>query len=84
MTEVSRESPNEKIAGLTEEAEGVFDEMDHMAYLNSLPFNFSQNRLNTLRDLSTFLSFIINLMILFTYHKSLDPTDSEKQINEDS
>ena len=41
MTEIPRESPNEKLEGLTEEAEGVFDEMEHMAYLKSLPFNFS-------------------------------------------
>lgn len=41
MTEVPRDSPNEKTEGLVDEAEAIFDEMDHMAYLNSLPFNFS-------------------------------------------
>jgi hypothetical protein len=33
MTEIPRDSPNEKIEGLAEEAEGCFDEMEHMAYL---------------------------------------------------
>jgi len=41
MTEIPRESANEKIEGLTDEAEGVFDEMNHMAYLKSNAFNFS-------------------------------------------
>lgn len=41
MIEIPRESANEKIEGLVEEAEGVFDEMEHMAYLKNQPFNFS-------------------------------------------
>jgi len=41
MQEAPRESPNEKVEFLVESAEGIFDEMNHMAYLDSLPFNFS-------------------------------------------
>ena len=33
MTDAPRESPSDKIESLLEEAEGVFDEIEHMAYL---------------------------------------------------
>lgn len=81
MTEIPRESPNEKIEGLTAEAEGVFDEIEHMAYLKSRPFNFSQNRLNFLRDFSTLISFAINFMMILTYHKEIDPNDPLRYVN---
>lgn len=41
MTDIPRDSPNEKIEGLVEEAEACFDEIEHMNYLRKLPFNFS-------------------------------------------
>ena len=42
MTDIPRGSPNEKIEALSDEAQGVFDEIEHMAYLKARPFNFSQ------------------------------------------
>jgi hypothetical protein len=74
MQEAPRESPNEKVEFLVESAEGIFDEMNHMAYLDSLPFNFSQGRLNFLRDVSTLVSFLINILMIVTYHKEIDPS----------
>ena len=33
MAEIPRESPNEKVEGLVDRAEGVFDELEHLEYL---------------------------------------------------
>ena len=34
MDEIPRETPNEKIEGLTEYSEQLFDEMEHLSFLN--------------------------------------------------
>jgi hypothetical protein len=73
MAEVPRESPNDKVEGLVDRAEGVFDELEHLEYLQNLPVKFSQERLNFLHDLSIFLSFAINILMLATYHIAINP-----------
>ncbi len=41
MADVPRESPNEKVEGLVDKAEGVFNELEHLDYLQKLPIKFS-------------------------------------------
>lgn len=67
MRDIPRETINEKVEGLIEYSSELYDEMDHFAYLKSLPFNFSSARLNFLRDLSTILGFLINLIMIASY-----------------
>jgi len=51
--------------------------MDHFAYLKSLIFNFSSARFNLLRDMSTILGFLINILMIFTYTTVLSEGDGE-------
>ena len=67
-----RETPNEKIEGLMSNAVDIFDEMRHLSYLNTLPIYFSSSRLNFLRDLSTLIGFLINIVMLATYSTTFD------------
>jgi hypothetical protein len=55
--------------------------MHHMAYLDQLPFNFSQGRLNFLRDFSTIVSFLINLLMIITYHKEINLDNAQESVN---
>ena len=71
----NRESPVEKIEGLMKASESLLEEIEHMAFLKTLPINFSFKRMNFLRDFSTFLSYLINLLILVFYHYELSSID---------
>ena len=82
MLEASRDSPNEKIQSLVNASPSLFDEMNHMAYLNTLPIKFTVKRYNFLRDFSTVLAFGINLLILATYIKNFDLSFSETTVVE--
>lgn len=81
MAEVPRESPNEKVEGLVDRAEGVFNELEHLEYLQKLPIKFSQERLNFLHDVSISLSFMINFLILISYHLVINPKHSNSSVN---
>ena len=74
MVNVNRDSPNEKILGLIKVAPKYFDEMMHMSYLSSLWFRFTNDKLNSLRDLSTLFAILINLVILLTYARDVNET----------
>ena len=58
----------------------MIEEMNHMAYLETLPFSFSIQRMNFLRDFSTFLAYVINIFILLLYHKDFN-SDYKTAIN---
>ena len=66
MQEVNRSSPNEKITGLMTASPALFDEMEHMTFLRSKRVTLNMKRYNFLRDFSTILSLIINIIIVFT------------------
>lgn len=53
--------------------EDVFDELEHLADIETWIFNFSSKRLNFLRDLSTIIAFTINIFMIATYQLSFDP-----------
>ena len=72
MQDVPRDTHNEKVEGLMDKSNDLYDEMEHLAYLQSLVFNFSSFRFNLLRDLSTIIGFLINLTMIATYVKVLD------------
>lgn len=76
MAEVKRESPNEKIFGLLNARDDLFDEMEHLARLNRWWIRISAQKLTFFRDASTTIAFIINLLILFTYYRDYN-TDPE-------
>ena len=67
MNEIPRESPNDKIENLMKSCPMLFAEMEHLAYLDSLVFNFSSARFNHVRDLSTIISFLITIFMLIVY-----------------
>lgn len=50
----------------------LYDEMQHLSYLETLVINFSASRLNLLRDLSTIDGFVINITMIATYVYVLD------------
>ena len=72
MRDIPRESPSEKVEGLMVNSNELYDEMEHLAYLKTLVFNFSSDRLNLLRDLSTIIGFLINISMVATYALVLD------------
>lgn len=72
MRDIPRESPSEKVEGLMVNSNELYDEMEHLAYLKTLVFNFSSDRLNLVRDLSTIIGFLINISMVATYALVLD------------
>ena len=80
MANVNRESPNEKINGLVGSSDELFDEMTHMAFLKSHIPIFSPSHYNLLRDFSTIISLIINIIIISTYYYTVNDGVSVKQI----
>jgi len=72
MAEVKRDSPNEKIFGLLNTSVDLFDEMEHLSRLNQWWVRISSQKFNMLRDVSTTLAFLINVIILFTYYREFD------------
>ena len=78
MQKIPRDNANEKIEALMQQADELYDEMIHFAYLKSLPFNFSAARLDLLRDLSTIIGFIINLTMIATYTTAFAEMDGEE------
>ena len=66
MENVNRSSLNEKIMGLVNASPKLFDEMEHLVFLHSKMFTFSTKRYNLLRDFSTLLSLIINIILIST------------------
>jgi len=70
---VNRETPNDKVNDLVNASDDFFDEMKHLAYLQTQIIVVSSKRLNILRDLSTVLAFCINFFIIYSYSISLDP-----------
>ena len=73
MENVNRSSPNEKIMGLVNASPKLFDEMEHLVSLHSNTFSFSTKWYNLLRDFSTLLSLIINIILISTtYYVVID------------
>lgn len=72
MEEIPRSTPGEKIEGLVEASEYLFNEMEHLASLKSQVFYFSSMRLDFLRVFSYFLSLVINVIVLISYHLVFD------------
>lgn len=72
MEEIPRSTPGEKIEGLVEASEYLFNEMEHLAFLKSQVFYFSSMRLDFLRVFSYFLSLVINIIVLISYRLVFD------------
>ena len=72
MEHVKRDSPNEKIHGLLNSTEYLFDEMEHFSKLSRWRPKLTSKRLTFLRNLSTVIALVINLIILFTYVRVFD------------
>lgn len=72
MAEVKRDPPNEKLIGLVNSAKDLFDEMEHLSSLHRRWFRISAKRFTFFRDFSTFIAFLINMIILFTYYREFD------------
>ena len=50
--------------------------MNHMSWLNGFWFQFTQSRLNLLRDISTFIAFLINIVLLSTVRRAVEGNQS--------
>ena len=46
--------------------------MEHIGYLNTLPFHFTLKRLSFLRDVSLLIAIAINIIMLLYYDVSLN------------
>ena len=64
MTTVNRDSPGEKIMGLMSASEGMIEEMEHNESLARSKIKITPLTMRWVRDLSTFLVVIINLLLL--------------------
>jgi len=82
MVNVNRESATEKINGLVNAAPDLFDEMNHTASLKEQIFFFSQKKYNAIRDFSTLLSLIINVIIVASYTTDVSDGDSARKISD--
>ncbi len=60
MENVKRDTPNDKLNGLLNKMELFFTEMRHNGYLKTLPFYFSDYKLNLLRNISLIVAFVIS------------------------
>jgi hypothetical protein len=67
MLTVSRESPQHKIIGFILVTPDLIDEMKHVQKLNKAIIKITPQRLNTLRDVSTLIALVINVIILYYY-----------------
>lgn len=81
MVNVNRESATEKINGLVNAAPDLFDEMNHTATLKEQVFFFSQKKYNTIRDFSTLISLIINIIIIAGYTTKVSDGESARRIS---
>ena len=77
MSEVKRDSPNEKIMGLLSSSSDLFNEMEHMTYLKTWRLSFTAARLSFFRDLSTLLALFLNILMLATFYRKID-TDKDQ------
>lgn len=87
MGNVNRETPSDKIEDLIEVSIEIFDEIEHNAYLNKLPFSFHPSRFTLLKDINTILALAINLVIIVTYDwkikKHTNELNDAEVINDD-
>ena len=72
INEVNRGSHNQKISDLLDAADGLFDEMEHSAYINSLKFNVTTERFTLVRNIAQVTAIVINLIMLGTYDSEFD------------
>lgn len=70
MTNVNRETPHDKIKSFVKAAPELLEEIRTGYMLQNLPIALNKRRYNLLRDFSTFLSLLINIIILcVSYYK---------------
>lgn len=67
MRDVDRETPQHKLNGLYEAAPDLIDEMDHVEKLSRQMIQVTPQRLQKIRDLSTFIAIIVCLIMLRGY-----------------
>lgn len=75
MSTVKRDSPNDKINGLIDVSSIFFTEMEHMSWLSTLPIQFTSKRFDILKDFSTFISALINIVMIFSLELALKSPD---------
>lgn len=76
MLDIPRDSANEKISSFLEATETLFDEMEHLAYLNSLPFKVTAKKFQFLRNLAMAVAIIINFLMFISYYWVYDTSPS--------
>jgi hypothetical protein len=67
MMTVNRKSPQHKILDFLKQTPDLIDEMFHREKLRRAWILITEERLNYAYDFSTFLSFVINIIMLFGY-----------------
>ena len=79
MSEVKRDSPNEKIMGLLSASSDLFNEMEHMTYLKTWKIRFTAARLSLFRNLSTLIALFLNILMLATFYRRIetDPNQTD-------
>jgi hypothetical protein len=71
MTNVKRDSPNDKLSGLLAESKVLFIEMDHLSFLASQPIQFTSKQLMIILDICTLLSFTLNGLLMYALDRKL-------------
>lgn len=67
MILVDRSSPQHKIQDLLNSSDDLIDEMNHLEKLYRSSFQITPGRLNVIRDASTLIALVINILILIYY-----------------
>ena len=68
---VNRDTPNDKITDLMNQAPMIFDRMDHISILRARVGFVSEGSLRLIRDLCLLNILLINLYIFFTFRKAI-------------
>ncbi len=64
---VPRDSPSDKISGLIDATNLIFNEMDHISYLKKLIIRFTPDRMDKLKNFSLMLAYTINILMIIAY-----------------
>jgi Ca2+/Na+ antiporter len=78
---VDRTSAQMKVNELLGKIDDWVDEMEHVETLHRSKFSITPAKVDALRDMSTFIAFVINIVILLWYeYRSVDQDDGSSKV----